>query len=178
MALRGTNITNEAEKLKIAHDIFAEYGTFLYAVIRSKVENDAQADDLYQDFFLSLVSSPPPGDIKNIKGYLYKAIINDIIDTRRQAERYNNLKKKYAAYLNSSINKKDLRNAINSRKKIEAMFRQVRGHLSPNEMKALILKYQNGLSLEEIAEKMNLKKETIGRYISVGLKKIRKFLEV
>lgn len=58
------------------------------------------------------------------------------------------------------------------------MFRQVRGCLAPNEMKALILRYQNGLSLDEIAEEMNLKKETIGRYISVGLKKIRQFLKV
>ncbi|MHC4792547.1 MAG: RNA polymerase sigma factor, partial [Planctomycetota bacterium] len=61
-----------------AAKIFSEYGDFIRGVIRYQVGNDAQADDLFQDFFLSLVSRPVPADIQNIKKYLYRAITNDI----------------------------------------------------------------------------------------------------
>jgi DNA-directed RNA polymerase specialized sigma24 family protein len=44
----------------LAAKIFAEYGDFIRMVIRYKVKNEAQADDLFQDFFLSLVVSPLP----------------------------------------------------------------------------------------------------------------------
>jgi DNA-directed RNA polymerase specialized sigma24 family protein len=65
-----------------AAEVIAEYRDFIYMVICSQVNNKACAEDIFQDFFLSLVSKPIPHDVKNIKSYLYRAISNDIVDTQ------------------------------------------------------------------------------------------------
>ena len=54
--LESINRNNQANRVSIAAKVFGEYGDFIHAVIRCKVRNEAQADDLFQDFFLSLVS--------------------------------------------------------------------------------------------------------------------------
>ena len=74
-----------SENVNSATKIFDEYGDFIYSVIRYKVKDEASAEDLYQDFFLSLVSSPIRKEVKDMKSYLYRAIINKIFDTKRQA---------------------------------------------------------------------------------------------
>ena len=48
--------TKESERLnnvERAAQIFSEYGDFILAVIHYQTSNHAQADDLFQDFFLS-----------------------------------------------------------------------------------------------------------------------------
>lgn len=66
------------ENVKSADQIFKEYGDFIYRTIRYKVKDKASVDDLYQDFFLSIALNPIPDGTKDIKGYLYKAIIEPV----------------------------------------------------------------------------------------------------
>lgn len=172
-----TNTNNYANNVDIAARIFAEYGDFIYCIIRSEVKDEAQADDLYQDFFVSLVSNPVPVDAQNIKGYLYRAIINDIADAGRRTKRYKILMNKYADYLNFSINKNGSSDAFINEGQINEIFRVVGEQLSPTEAKAMALRYRNGCNIKETAKKMNVKKETVNRYICMGLKKIRQFFK-
>ena len=95
-----------------AAEIFSEYEDFIFAVIRNQASSDVQANDLFQDFFLSLVSKPIPPGIQNIKSYLYRAIINDIIDAARRVERHKTLMHKYAKFLDYSINNSSPENAL------------------------------------------------------------------
>ena len=178
MASPNTNSNSYANNGDIAAKIFAEYGYFIYGIIRSKVKDQAQADDLYQDFFLSLVSKPIPPDSQNIKGHLYRAIINDIIDANKRMRRYRTLMNKYADYFNFSINKKGPTDAFINEDQMNEIFRVIEEQLSPTEAKAVTLRYRNDCSIEETAKKMNVKKETVSRYICMGLKKIRQFLKV
>ncbi len=89
----------------VAARIVSEYTDFIYMVICSQVQNKSRVDDIFQNFFISLVFKPIPEDVKNIKSYLYKAICNDIVDTQRQSERYREQIKKYKERCNFSINK-------------------------------------------------------------------------
>lgn len=177
IASPNTNSNSYANNVDIAAKIFAEYGDFIYGIIRSKVKDEAQVNDLYQDFFLSLVSKPVPADAQNIKGYLYRAITNDIVDAGRRVKRYEILMKKYADYLNFSINKNDSPDAFINEEQINEIFRVVGEQLSPTEAKAIALRYENDCNIKETAKKMNVKKETVSRYICMGLKKIHQFLK-
>ena len=161
------------ENVNSAAKIFEEYGDFIYRTIRYKVQNKASVEDLYQNFFLSLVANPIPKDTNNIKGYLYRAIIRDVIDSDRQTKKYQNVIEKYFKNLKFLINDDDSRNAFNSRKAFEETLRKNWERLSPNETKAMILRYKESCGMEDIAKKMNVKKETAIKYICVGLKKIR-----
>lgn len=158
-----------------AAEIFSKYGDFILAVIRYQVGNDVQADDLFQDFFLSLVSRPIPAGIQNIKSYLYRAITNDIVDAARRVEKYRTRMHKYAECLDYSINKNTPENALIKVEEINKMFKLIEGRLPRSEARAIRFRFWNNFSIKEVAKKMHVNNRTVSRYISVGLRKARQF---
>ena len=158
--------------------IISEYGDFIRAVIHYKVKNDTQSDDLFQDFFLSLVSKPVPAGVQNIRSYLYRAIINDIVDATRRVEKYKTRMNKYAECLDYSINKNTPENALIEAEETDKMFKLIEGWLRHSEAQAISLRYRNIYNIKEVAKKMHVNNRTVSRYISAGLSKIRQFLTV
>jgi len=161
-----------------AAEVFSEYGDFIRAVIHYKVKNEARAVDLFQDFFLSLVSKPVPAGVQNVRSYLYRAIINDIVDATRRVEKYKTRMNKYAECLNYSINKNTPENALIEAEETDKMFKLIEGWLRRSEAQAISLRYRDNYNIKEVAKKMHVNNRTISRYISVGLSKIRQFLAV
>jgi RNA polymerase sigma factor (sigma-70 family) len=161
-----------------ATEIFSEYGDFIRTVIRYQVKNGTQADDLFQDLFLSLVSKPIPVDIQNVKSYLYRAITHDIIDAVRRVEKYKTLMNKYAECFNYSVNKPRPENAMVEAEETNKLFRFLEGRLRHSEAQAITLRYRNSYNIKEVAKKMHVDDRTISRYISTGLNKVRQFLTV
>jgi RNA polymerase sigma factor (sigma-70 family) len=157
-----------------AYKIFIEYWDFIYSVIRFKVGNECASDDLFQDFFLSLVQNPPAPDIKNIKGYLYRAIINDIIDKARCVERHRNLMNGYAEYLRYCKNQEFHKDNVFDFEELNNMIEYVDKKLEYNEAKAIKLRFQEELKIKEIAEKIGVDNTTAWRYISKGLNEIKR----
>jgi len=178
VALLSANTNNHKGGVDIAAKVFGEYGDFIHAVIRCKVRNEAQADDLFQDFFLSLVSRPPPAEIQNLKGYLYRAITNDIIDAIRRTEKYQSRIHRYAERSRHPVAKHNPENDLIAVEEMNKIFKLIERRLRYSEAKAIILRYRNHYEIEEVAGKMHVSSITIRGYISDGLKKIRKFLRV
>jgi RNA polymerase sigma factor (sigma-70 family) len=161
-----------------ATEIFSEYGDFILGVIRYQASNHALADDLFQDFFLSLVSKPIPQNIQNVKSYLYRAITNDIADAARRVEKYRARMHKYAECLNYSINKSNPEDALIEIEQINKMFKLIEGCLPHSEAQAIALRYRHNYSIKEVAEKIHVNRRSVSRYISAGLSKLRQFLTV
>jgi RNA polymerase sigma factor (sigma-70 family) len=161
-----------------AAEVFSEYGDFIRAVIHYKVKNEALSGDLFQDFFLSLVSKPIPAGVQNVRSYLYRAIVNDIVDTTRRVEKYKTRMNKYAECLNYSINKNNPENALIEAEETDKMFKLIEGWLRRSEAQAISLRYRDSYNIKEVAKKMHVNNRTVSRYISAGLSKIRQFLTV
>ena len=135
-------------------------------------------EDLFQDFYLALAAKPMPDNIRDIKGYLYKAITHDIVDAIRRMERYESHIHKYGEKLNYSINKNGLENTLIEREELDKLFTLIKKRLPECESKAIALRYRDSHSIKEVAEKMGVEKRTVSSYISVGLKKIRQLLMI
>lgn len=157
-----------------AEDIFGQHGDFIRTVIARQVKNPELVDDIYQDFFLLLITRPIPENTTNIKGYLYKAVVNHVIDAKRRVIRYREHVNQYASHIkisrNYSVSPK------NSSYNAEKAFRFVQNFTSPAETRAMHMRYVHEKNLDEIAEKMGVKKKTVIRYISTGLSKIRRIM--
>jgi RNA polymerase sigma factor (sigma-70 family) len=159
-----------------ATEIFALNGDFIRATIRYRIGDEALVDDLYQDFFLSLVARPIPPDVRNVKNYLYRAIINDSFDAVRRVEQYQDRIQRYAKRIENPVNKNRPENALIETEDTEKMFRMIECLLPPSESQAITLKFKNNNSIGEVAKQMAVNKRSVSRYISVGLKKLRQFL--
>jgi len=170
------NSNNKKEDIELASKIFSEYGDFIRSIIQSKVQNEEKAVDLYQDFFLSLVYNPIPPEITNIKGFLYRAIINDITDAHRRVERYKNHIQKYGQKIKYSINKTHFENAFKEKEEIIKMLELIHEQLPSSCSQAIMLRYGDNLSIKDVAKKMNVKSSSVSRYLSTGLKRLRRLL--
>jgi RNA polymerase sigma factor (sigma-70 family) len=75
-----TNMT-AAKKLNIT-GIIQQYGQKLLGFIRSRIGNEADAQDILQDVFQQLVGNVQP--IEQVSGWLYRVARNKIIDKQRK----------------------------------------------------------------------------------------------
>ena len=174
VVLPGRNTNSNINGVDVATVIFSEYGDFIHGVIRSKVSDDSQADDLFQDLFLSLVSRSPSGKVQNMKSYLYRIIYNDLIDAMRRVKKYQTHVSRYAEHLTYSTPNGDPQKALIRIEEMKKMLELIEGHLRQSEARAVTLRYRNQHDIGEIAEIMDIDKRSVSRYISVGLKKLRK----
>ena len=158
--------------------VFEEHGDFIHEVLSYQAKNDALVEDLFQDFFLSLVSRPIPPGIENIKGYIYRALVHDSIDANRRIERYENKIEQYAEQHDNFINNHTPEDAFIEGERTDEFFDLITEWLSDSEKRAVTLRYKNNSDIDEVAKKLNINKRSASRYISIGLKKIRYFLRV
>ncbi len=178
MALPSTDTNDYTYNVDAAAKLFMEYGNFIRAVIRCQVKNETQVDDLFQDFFLSLIVNPLPADIQNIKGYLYRAITNDIMNAAQRAENYQNKMLKYSKRFNHPIYKKTPEQVIIDAEETNRMFDLIEKRLRRSEAQAITFRYRNNYNIKEVAMKMNVSYGSVRKYIYVGLSKIRQLLKL
>lgn len=182
-AERHDNLGREANaeiqtKVKLATEIFAEHGNEILAIIRFNVNDKSRADDIFQDFFLSIVYQPVPKGIKNVKGYLYRGAINDVIDAARRTKSYRARIHRYAEYRKYSIIHEDPQNIVIQAEERQKMIQLIERQLPPREAEAVIKRYGRDISISDAAREMHVNKRTFSRYLCLGLKKIRQFLLV
>lgn len=163
---------NVRSNIDLAMKVFDEYGDFIRTIIRFQVKNEAEAEDLFQDFFLFLVSKPIPKEVQNIRGFLCRVVSDKAKDTFRRIARYQARIHRYAEH-HKRIMENCPENTVIEAEETQRMFELIRRRLPPNEARAVMLKYRNGCNTGKIAEQMGIKPRSVSRYVSVGIKKIR-----
>jgi RNA polymerase sigma factor (sigma-70 family) len=172
----GKEVSDVMNNTVRAVEIFSLHGDFIRKVIQYRIGDAELADDLFQNFFLYLVARPIPPDVRNVKNYLYRAIINDSFDAVRRVEKYQDRIHRYAKRIENPINKDRPENALIETEETEKMFKMIERFLPASESQAVTLKFKNDNSIGEVAKQMAVNKRSVSRYISVGLKKLRQFL--
>jgi len=154
--------------------ILEEHGGFLRSVIRFQAHDLCREDDLLQEFFLRLVEQPVPPDVRNLRSYLYQAVVRDIVDLGRRQEEYRRHLKKYARKIRISIHNRPSTNAIE--KEIDekgSVFARLTRQLQHREAQVVTLRYRDNYSIAEIADQMGVHRRTVSRYLTSGLRKLR-----
>jgi RNA polymerase sigma factor (sigma-70 family) len=168
--------SREATGVNAAARVFAEHSEFIRGVIRYRVRNEAQAEDLFQDFFLTLIVKPLPEGIQNTKGYLYRRIMNNIVNATHRVENYQARIHRYAERGKYSMTEYSPESELIAAEEMDKMFALIERQLPEREAEAVGLRYKNDLSVPEVASEMHVNNRTVSRYISIGLCKIRQML--
>lgn len=172
----GKKVDDVMSNMARTAEIFSLHGDFIRRVLQYRIGDETLVDDLYQDFFLSLVARPIPADVRNVKNYLYRAIINDSFDAVRRVEQYQDRIQRYSKRIENPINKDRPENALIENEETEKIFRTIELLLPSSESRAVTLRLKNDNSIGEVAKQMAVNKRSVSRYISVGLRKIRQLL--
>ena len=172
---QGCDISGDVQR---ATAIFFEHCDFIRAVIRYKIKDESMAEDLFHNLFLSLVSRPVPAEVRDIKGYIYRAIINDVTDHIRHLGRYQSLTHRCADYNKLTINNRLPEDALMEKEQSDKMIELIKKRVTRNEFKAIASRYRDDLSIKEAADRMNIDDRSVVRYISTGLRKVKKYLAI
>ncbi len=166
------------EAVRLAAEIFDEHGDFIRAVIRFQVHHRSEEEDLFQEFFLALIHKPVPVGVQNIRSYLYRAVINHIVDSARRRKNYYRAVKKYGKHSRISINKQRVGNAFiaDDTEEKNAKIACFARHLQEREAQAFVLRYRDNRSIREIAATMGVNARTVSRYLSESIRKLRQTL--
>jgi RNA polymerase sigma factor (sigma-70 family) len=166
---------NPPANLAHAEKVLAEHGDFVRRILRFHVRNQVEREDLFQDFFLELISRPIPEDVQNVRGYIYHLVCDNIKDAFRRIERYQMRLHRYAERRRGIID--DLpENDLIETEEIEKMFDLIHRHLPKNEAEAMEQRYKHNCNINETAAKMGVKPKSVSRYLSAGAKKLRQVL--
>ncbi len=178
MILQNTDPDNHGCDVAADAQVFLDHEDFIRDVICFHIQDEDQADDLFQEFFLSLISSPLPRDIQNIQSYLYKAITNDIIDAAHRKEKYRNCIHDYAQRSDHPRSPPTPPEAIMEKEEASRVFELIEKRLPRTEAQAVCLQYRDSHSAKEMAEQMGVGIATVRGYVSEGLGRIRRLLSV
>ncbi|UCD00159.1 MAG: sigma-70 family RNA polymerase sigma factor [Phycisphaerales bacterium] len=172
--------TNNHRKFDVAAaaEVFLDHKDFIRGVICFHVQDEDYADDLFQDFFLSLVCNPLPRSIQNIESYLYKAITNDIIDAIHRKEKHRNCLRQYRERSSLNGSQKTPAEAVLEMEQIDRVLDLIEKRLPRTEACAVCLQYREGHDAREIAGRMNVGIATVRGYVSEGLSRIRRLLGI
>jgi len=165
------------DAVQCAVAIFNEYGDFIRGVIRFQAHDKSSQEDLFQEFFLELIHSPVPAEVRNIKSYLYRAIVHQILDSVRARQTYRRTVKKYAKETRIPINSRRAGSALlEDTEERNATIAYLARHLQEREAQAFVLRYRDHFSVGEIAAQMGVNARTVSRYLSESLRRLRETL--
>jgi RNA polymerase sigma factor (sigma-70 family) len=164
-------------RVEIASTLFQEYNDVIRAIIEFNISDKSRVDDIYQNFFLAIVNKSIPSNIKNIKGYIYRAITNDIIDMARRTKSYRARIERYAEYQKRNvIDDNSPENIVIQAEERQKMIEIIEKQLPSREAEAVLKRYDDNISIDNAAKEMRVKKRTFSRYLCLGLKKIQQIL--
>ncbi|MDF1710593.1 MAG: sigma-70 family RNA polymerase sigma factor [Akkermansiaceae bacterium] len=139
--------------------------TFLHDVERAR--------DVVQDTFIRLYQQDVDKVKGGLKAWLFTVCRNRALDVIRKERRITNLEEEQMARVPSG------RRTPSERADLEERFGQVHealNRLSENQREVILLKFEQGLSYEEISEVTGLSSGNVGFLLHTGLKRLRSFL--
>lgn len=158
-------------------EIYEKYDDFIESAIRFVARNHADREDIYQEVFIVLSQKENFDEIRNIKSYLYRLVVNKANEFLRRKITGELKLKEYLELQSRQIEEGDLMHNILVQDEMDKVVGLIEEFLSKKESEAVLLRFKYHYDDEKAARKMNVKKETLIRYVSTGLKKIRDIIK-
>jgi len=172
----GNNGEDTRRRVKRAEEVFDRYGDEIRAMIGFTVRDKSSAEDIYHDFFVSIVKKPIPTGIENVRAYLYRAVSNDVVDRFRKARNQREGIQGYATYRRDHFVQKGPHNAAIEAEETERMLRLIENHLPPREANAIIQRCGIGSDRTAANSEPHIDKRSVSRYLTEAIKKMRRIV--
>ncbi len=143
-------------------DIYRSLRVPLYTLILRIVNNSETADDIMQELFMRLCSSPPDSSIRNCRAWVFASARNLAIDYIRKHRREENIPAESCTHLDTSAEMLDIERAISM--------------LSQEQREVLSLHLNAGFTFSEISRITGSTLSSVYRRYRSAIKALRKDL--
>ena len=156
MAIGAVSSVTDKPGLQEVEDLFREHHELVYRTAYSILNSAADAEDVVQSLFLRLVRRQVPPEVRtNVKGYFYRAAVNQSLDIIRSRRRYE---------LVAGVEHLDVPSGSADSQFAERLHRQLEAalaELSPETVHILVLRYTHNYSDKQIAALLGVSRTAI-----------------
>jgi len=171
-----TLIVNEANPTKAewVHAALRQYEGPLVRYAAQITGDLDHARDVVQDTFIRLCDEPQARVEPHLAAWLFKVCRNRALDVQRKESRMKTLDE---TEMNSQTSAGPSPAAAMEQREAANEVLRLLGTLSKNQQEVVRLKFQNGLSYQEISEVTNLTVSNVGVLIHTALKTLRQKMQ-
>lgn len=156
--------------------LFERHRDKLFNYLFSIVKSREIAEELVIDVFLRLwIGRELLTEIQNMDAFLHKVAYNKAIDFLRISSRNTSLQKLVSREILSSARERGADHRLQE-KEYREIIRQAVHQLSPQRRLVFILSRVEGLTYDQIAERLNLSRNTVRNTLAETLRSIRSYL--
>ena len=169
--LSGGNGEDIPARVERAGEVFDTYGAEIRAMIEFHLKDRSIVDDVFQDFFVSIIKRPIPPEIKNVRAYIFRAITNNVVDRFRQKRNHAEKTQIYAESRKHRAVQKDPQNVAIQAEEIAEMFWLIENRLPRRQARAVVERY--GLGTSDTATRLCVDRRSVSRYATEAIRKMR-----
>jgi len=155
--------------------IFDRYRQKTWSFVLTLVKSQHIAEEIIQESFIKLWENRKAlAEVKNPDDYLFIFVRNHLFNTLRNMTR----EEKKKAQLKKNLEQREvyMDHYWLEVQQAAQMLEQIIARLPNQQKKIILLKREKALSLQEIADKLKISKNTVKKHLSVALKTCRKQL--
>lgn len=172
---RESTSTSESDRSQALAEIFRNHNAALVRFLAIRIGSTADAQELMQEAYAKVLALDRPGAISLQAGYLWKIAVNLAIDRRR--ERASQERFMSAARASSAENREfSAESTCEARERLEIVERAI-SELPPRCREAFILHVLQGLTFEEVGDKMEISWRMAIKHVSRALEYLQTCLD-
>ena len=151
--------------------LFKTHYTHMYHLALTLLFDEAESKDVVSDVFASLLSSKVVMRADNAKAFLLASVYHRCLNVLQHKQ----VKERFARLLTEDTDTFVSDNIVEEEMQMEELLRYVRNNLSPMSLEIFRLRYLQEMTCQEVAEALNVSRQTVHTHLKQSVGKIRKY---
>ena len=151
--------------------LFKTHYTQMYHLALTLLFDEAESKDVVSEVFASLLSGSTIVRTDNAKAFLLASVRHRCLNVLLHKQ----VLERFARLLTEGTDTPVSDNTAEEQLQMEELMRYVRDNLSPMEQNVFQLRYLREMSCQEVAEALNVSRQTVHAHLKQTVEKIRKY---
>ena len=166
---------NSAERVEIGRSqiesLFKTHYTQMYHLALTLLFDETESKDVVSDVFASLLSGSSIVRADNAKAFLLASVRHRCLNVLQHKQ----VQERFARLLTEDTDTFVSDNTVGAQMQMEELMSYVRDNLSPMEQNVFRLRYLREMTCQEVAEALNVSRQTVHTHLKQTVGKIRKY---
>lgn len=155
---------------KEVESLFKTHYTQMYHLALTLLFDEAESKDVVSDVFASLLGGVVMR-ADNAKAFLLASVYHRCLNVLQHRQ----VQERFALLLTEETDTLVSDNTVEEQMQMEELIRYVRDNLSPLEQNVFRLRYLREMTCQEVADALNVSRQTVHTHLKQSLEKIRKY---
>ena len=154
--------------------LFKTHYTQMYHLALTLLFDEAESKDVVSDVFASLLSGKVVMRADNAKAFLLASVRHRCMNVLQHKQ----VQERFARLLTEDTDTLVSDNTVEEQMQMEELMRYVRENLSSLELQIFRLHYLREMTCQEVAEALNVSRQTVHTHLKQTVEKIRKYFNL